>query len=144
MLCLICKLIYDLINIFKRILMDPDKDSTTCKCNNLNDDIKIAYDDYHGFITKNFQDNFMSCYPFEQGLLIDIQSHNKSKDIFEMDYLVDLKKDTANYNESSIRYLASLSNSGFNELIRGHSSLGLLFLYKTKKLLNKLFIKFLF
>lgn len=109
--------------------MDPDKDSSTCECNNLNNDIKIAYDDYHAFITKNFQDNFMSCYPFEQGLLVDIQSHDKQDNIFELGYLVDLNKDNTNFNESSIRHLASLSNLDFNELIRGYSSMGLLFVY---------------
>jgi len=47
--------------------MDPNRELVDA-CSNTVDDCKIAYNDYHQFIKKNFGDDFMLNSKYVQGL----------------------------------------------------------------------------
>lgn len=102
--------------------MDPDRKE--CQCELQSEDCLIADSDYQNFIRYYFEEEFMNCVHYEQGLLIDIQSHENSKDIFEIGYLQKNQEVNYNFYESSIRQMASLSDYIFDDLIHGFYSLG--------------------
>ena len=69
----------------------------------------------------------MSCSYYEQGLLIDIQSHDNPSEFFELGYLVNPKESNNNFQNSSVRLTASLDQSRgliIDDLINGFGSLG--------------------
>ena len=108
--------------------MDPNKTPSEC-CQNMNEDSKLAYDDYQGFIEKYFEINFMqyACsVPFEQGLLVNLQGHTDPNALFKLSYLLgDQELIATSFYNSSVRLMASLSEFKFDDLIRGtYTSLG--------------------
>lgn len=100
--------------------MDPDVEESE----NFNSDSLQAKSDYHNIIKYYFEENFMLCSQYEQGLLIDIQGHENDNNTFEIGYLVEPQQANYNYYNSSIRQMASVSNFVFDDLIHGFYSLG--------------------
>ncbi len=118
--------------------MDPDVEESE----NFNSDSLQAKSDYHNIIKYYFEENFMLCSQYEQGLLIDIQGHENDDNKFEIGYLLEPQQTNYNYYNSSIRQMASVSNFVFDDLIHGFYSLGkrlvfakLFFLYFTSVLI---------
>lgn len=105
-----------------RSKMDPNEDG--CECDEPSLDSMIAQADYHRLINENFERDFMSCTKYEQGLLVDIQSHDHPEAFFELGYLVTPTEESTEFQGSSIRLTASLSDLSFSELVNGFDSLG--------------------
>ncbi len=106
--------------------MDPDVE----ELNSFNSESAQAKNDYHEIIKYYFEQDFMKCNQYEQGLLIDIQGHENENNIFEIGYLLEPEEVNYNYNDSSIRQMASVSKFVFDDLIHGLFSLGMIFLLR--------------
>lgn len=102
--------------------MDPNEDG--CECDEPSLDSMIAQADYHRLINENFERDFMSCTKYEQGLLVDVQSHDNPEAFYELGYLVTPTEENTDFQSSSIRLAASLSDLSFSELLNGLNSLG--------------------
>ena len=100
--------------------MDPNRNDLDC-CQNVNEESKIAYDDYHRMINAYFEKEFMLAGNYQQGLLLDIHGHSHSEAWVELGYLLkgsELNGSLKN-NRSSINHLVSISSNSLEDLIRG-------------------------
>ena len=97
--------------------MDPDVEESE----NFNSDSLQAKSDYHNIIKYYFEENFMLCSQYEQGLLIDIHGQTHDEGWIELGYLLSANELNTKVSaaESSIRQMASLSQHSFEDLLRG-------------------------
>lgn len=119
-------------NNLHREKMDPNRDANQ-SCENSIDNCTQAYNDFHRFIEKYFNEDFMilGSTRYKQGLLIDIHGQSHKEGWIELGYLLSsatLDGDKQISPESSsIRQIAALSSYTFEDLIRGPQSLGSIF-----------------
>lgn len=119
---------FAVVNNLHRIKMDPNRSQNEC-CVYKNETSFTAYTDYHNFISKNFEEDFMEAsLSYKQGLLIDIHGQSHAENWTEIGYLLSssqLNSNQLDSKQSSIRLLASKTSTKFESVIKGpNESLG--------------------